>query len=277
MRVQSSRKRLHRLDRFVSLLVRTWNVFHGNTSPPERRGHLEEMVRLATEDRPDVLCLQEVPVWALRRLDDWSGMRSFGAVAARPLLGSAEPGRAITELHHGLFRSAFTGQANAILLRTDLRPLATDSIVLNPRGFRRRVARELGLDARLRLHWAKERRVCHSVRTEALTVATLHCSSLPDWRVPDAELMRAATFADSVAEPRDVLALAGDFNVIREHSKTLEQLSSPEWGFTKPISWIDQVLVRGAPSGPARRWPEERRRRDGKLLSDHAPVEVTIG
>ena len=115
------------------------------------------------------------------------------------------------------------------------------------------------------------------MRTEALTVANLHGSSHPDWRVPDAELMRAAAFADSVAEPDDVLVLAGDFNVIREHSRTLEQLASPEWGFTKPISWIDQVLVRAAPASPARRWPEERRRRHGRPLSDHAPVEVTIG
>jgi len=260
----------------VSLLVRTWNVFHGNAVPPERRAYLEEMVRLATEDRPDVLCLQEVPVWALSRLVEWSGMRSFGAVAARPLLGM-ELGRAITELNHGLFRSAFTGQANAILLQSELRPLATDTIVLNPPGFRRRVARELGLDRRLRLEWAKERRVCQAARTESLTVANLHASSVPDWRIPDAELLRAATFADSVAEPDDVLVLAGDFNVIREHAKTLEQLSSPEWGFTKPISWIDQVLVRSAPAGPAQRWPEERRRLDGTLLSDHAPVEVRIG
>ena len=261
----------------MSLLVRTWNVFHGNASPPERRAYLEDMVQLASEDSPDVLCLQELPVWALRRIGDWSGMRPFGAVAARPLLGSAELGRAITKLNHGLFRSAFTGQANAILLGTELTPFATDSIVLNPRGFRRRVARELGLDRTSKLKWAKERRVCQAVRTEALTVANLHGSSHPDWRVPDAELMRAAAFADSVAEPDDVLVLAGDFNVIREHSRTLEQLASPEWGFTKPISWIDQVLVRSAPASPARRWPEERRRRHGRLLSDHAPVEVTIG
>ncbi len=261
----------------MSLLVRTWNVFHGNTSPPERAGHLEEMVRLASEDRPDVLCLQEVPVWALRRIGEWSGMQAFGAVAARPLLGSAELGRVITELNHGLFRSAFTGQANAILLSRELRPLRSDSIVLNPPGFRRRVARELGLDARLQLKWAKERRVCHAVRTAEVTVANLHGSSVPDWRVPDAELMRAAVFVDGFAEPDDVLVLAGDFNVIREHSVTLEQLASPDWGFTKPISWLDQALVRGAPSGRAQRWPDERRRVPGKLLSDHAPVEASIG
>ena len=261
----------------MALLVRTWNVFHGNADPPERHAFLEEMVRLATADEPDVLCLQELPVWSLSRLEAWSGMRAFGAVAARPLLGSAELGRVITELHHGLFRSAFTGQANAILLGTELWPLATDSIVLNPQSFRRRIARELGLDASLRCRWATERRVCHAVRTGELTVANLHGSSVHDWRIPDAELMRAAVFADSFAERDDVLVLAGDFNVIREHSQTLAQLSGSEWGFTKPISWIDQVLVRGAPSEPAKRWPEERRRLQGKLLSDHAPVEVTIG
>jgi endonuclease/exonuclease/phosphatase family metal-dependent hydrolase len=264
----------------VSLLVRTWNVFHGNANPPERRGFLEEMVRLASSDRPDVLCLQELPVWSLPRLDEWSGMRSFGAVAARPLLGSAELGRVITELDHGLFRSALTGQANAILLGSELRSLATDSIVLNPPGFRRAKARELGLDRRIQLAWAKERRVCHAVRAKvgerSLTVANLHNSSVPDWRVPDAELLRAAVFADSFAEPGDVLVLAGDFNVIREHSQTLELLTGPEWGFSHPISGIDQILVRGPRSGHVKRWPDERRRFEGRLLSDHAPVEVTI-
>jgi endonuclease/exonuclease/phosphatase family metal-dependent hydrolase len=257
----------------MGLLVRTWNLFHGNTSPPERSGHLEQMVRLACEDEPHVLCLQELPVWALARLGDWSGMQVFGAVARRPPLLSAELGHAITRLNYGLFRSAFTGQANAILVRRGLRSLGSDSIVLNPRSFRRRVARELGLDARVELKWG-ERRVCHAVRTEALTVANLHGSSVPDWRVPDAELMRAAVFADTFAQPGDVLVLAGDFNVIRERSSTLTELIG--WGFTKPISWIDQVLVRGARSGHAHRWPDERRRIGGKLLSDHAPVEVTI-
>jgi endonuclease/exonuclease/phosphatase family metal-dependent hydrolase len=248
----------------LALLVRTWNLFHGNANPPERRGFLEQMVRLASADRPDVLCLQELPVWALRRLDGWSGMRSFGAVAARPLLGSAELGRLVTELHHGLFRSALTGQANAILLGSELRPVATDSSVLNPPGFR----------------WTKERRVCHAVRASAgerpLTVANLHASSVPDSRVPDAELLRAAVFADSFAEPGDVLVLAGDFNVIRERSKTLNQLAGPDWGFSRPISGLDQVLVRGARAGNVKRWPDERRRFEGRFLSDHAPVEVTI-
>src|SRR4051812_40346481 len=55
------------------VLVRTWNVFHGNSKPPERRAFLEEMVRLAVADEPDLVCLQEVPAWAVAELDDWSG------------------------------------------------------------------------------------------------------------------------------------------------------------------------------------------------------------
>ena len=260
----------------MALLVRTWNVFHGNASPPGRRAHLEEMVRLASDDQPDVLCLQELPVWALRRLGDWSGMRAFGAVAARPRLRSAELGRTITQRHHGLFRSVVTGQANAILLRPELRALSSGSIVLNPLRVRRLVARELALDRVARLRWANERRVCHAVRTEVLTVANLHISNVRDARIRDAELLRAATFADTFAAPSDVLVLAGDFNVRPWESQVLEQLAGPEWGFSTPIGGIDQILVRGARSGEPKRWPEERRRLDGRLLSDHAPLEVTI-
>jgi endonuclease/exonuclease/phosphatase family metal-dependent hydrolase len=264
----------------LALLVRTWNLFHGNAVPPERRAFLEEMVRLASGDGPDVLCLQELPVWSLSRLESWSGMRAFGAVASRPLLGSARLGGAITELHHGLLRSALTGQANAILLGQALRPVATDSIVLNPRGFRRAQGRALGLDQRARFEWAKERRICHAARTEAgggfLTVANLHVSKLHDERAKDAELLRTATFATAFAEPGDALVLAGDLNVVVGRSEVLGQLAGSESGFSEPIPGLDQVLVSGARASRGERWPEERRRVDGRLLSDHAPVEATI-
>jgi endonuclease/exonuclease/phosphatase family metal-dependent hydrolase len=264
----------------LAFLVRTWNVFHGNAVPPERRAFLEEMVRLATADRPDVLCLQELPVWSLDHLEAWSGMRAFRAVASRPLLGSARLGGAITDLNHGLLRSAFTGQANAILLGPALRPLAADSIVLNPGSFRRAQARPLGLDWQARLAWAKERRVCQAVRTDAggrfITVANLHVSSVRDVRCKDAELLRAATFADAFAEPGDALVLAGDLNVVIGKSRTLEQLAGGEWGFSEPIQGLDQVLVKGAEASRGERWPEERRRLDGRVLSDHAPVEARI-
>src|SRR5919198_5199910 len=102
------------------MLVRSWNLFHGNAFPPERRDYLTEMIRLASSDGPDVLCLQELPVWSLSRLERWSGMNAVADVAARPLL-PAPLAKAVTGLHHGLLRSAVTGQANAILLVPALR------------------------------------------------------------------------------------------------------------------------------------------------------------
>jgi endonuclease/exonuclease/phosphatase family metal-dependent hydrolase len=59
-------------------------------------------------------------------------------------------------------------------------------------------------------------------------------------------------------------------------SKTLEELSGPQWGFSAAIPGLDQVLVRGATASRPEPWPEERRRVGGRLLSDHAPVEVRI-
>jgi endonuclease/exonuclease/phosphatase family metal-dependent hydrolase len=270
----------------VPLLVRTWNVFHGNAVPPERRGFLRHAVELVCADEPDLVCLQEVPTWSLDRLDDWSGMRAFGAVAAPPRLGplpsTPEIGRRISAIHNGLLRSQFSGQANAILAAPALRPLGEqETIVLNERSFRRVQARWLGLDLLTQLAWSKERRVCHAVRLalpdgRRALLANLHATASRDRRVSDAELFRATTFADALAEPDDLCIVAGDFNVTAETSRTLDDLIGPEWGFSAPGPAVDHILVRGAKPEAARVWPPERRRHDGRLLSDHAPVEVTV-
>jgi endonuclease/exonuclease/phosphatase family metal-dependent hydrolase len=259
----------------LPLLVRTWNVFHGNAVPPERRGFLEQMVKLATEDHPDALCLQELPVWSLSRLEGWSGMQAFGAVASRPKVLSAELGKWITDLNHGFFRSAFTGQANAILLAPAFRPVAEDSIVLNPRSFRRAHAKELGLDLRTRVKWALERRVCQAVRAETdgrfVSVANLHASRV-DRRCADVELQRGFDFAESFVQEGDALVFAGDFNIGTGTSETLKHIT----GYSEPIPGIDQVLVKGAEALGTEKWHPERRTVDGRLLSDHAPVETTF-
>ena len=57
-------------------------------------------------------------------------------------------------------------------------------------------------------------------------------------------------------------------------SRTLAGLA--EWGFSEPGPGIDHVLVRGDAPSPLEAWPLERRRHDGRVLSDHAPVELTI-
>jgi endonuclease/exonuclease/phosphatase family metal-dependent hydrolase len=233
----------------VPVLVRSWNLFHGNTLPPGRHSRLEQMVRLATNDRPDVLCLQEVPLWALSQLPGWSGMSVQRVVTRRALLG-ARLGGAITRLNNGLFRSAFAGQANAILLAPGLDSLEH---------------RTLRIDERRR-----EPRFCHAVRLEGLVVANLHATN--DFRRPEvvvAEIARAEAFATDVAGSLPCV-LAGDYNLRAEHLQELARWSAPG-------PRIDHIFVRGLPVSVLDVWPVARRSHDGAVLSDHAPVELTIG
>ena len=226
-------------------LVRTWNLFHGNTVPPERRAYLERMVRLAVADGPTIVCLQEVPAWAIGRLERWSGMTAIGAVAAHPLLGNAELGRLVTDLNHGLLRSAFTGQANAILVDSDLEIVAEAAEQISTNG---------------------ERRVCQAVTVDDLgVVANFHATG---GSPADMQFHRALDFADHVAGDAPLI-LCGDFNLRPPYGLD---------GFSDPLAGsIDQILVRGLPSTPPISWPPERRRVDGRLLSDHAPVDVLVG
>jgi len=212
-------------------------------------------------------------------------MPAVGAVAQRPNVGpfpsTPEIGRVLTELHHGLLRSAFTGQANAILLGVGLRVQEHRHVILNPFRFRRAQARRLELGTVERLAWSKERRVCHAVRVqradETLVIGNLHATGLPDKRVPDAELLRAAVFVDGMAGPDEPVLLCGDFNVNVRDSRTLADLTSAEWGFSGPTpTGIDHILVRGLDASPPVRWPVERRLHEGRLLSDHAPVEREV-
>lgn len=268
----------------MALVLRTWNVFHGNAMPPEREAFLEQMVRLASADDPDVLCLQELPVWALDELARWSGMAAVTAVAARPRLGPlpwpAEAGRAVTDLHHGLLRSAFTGQGNAVLVARRHRVLAEETLVLNPAEFRRAQARSLGLDLVARFAWAKERRVCQAVRVGpaeggTILVGNLHATSYgADERIADAELRRAVAFLEALARDGEPVVLAGDTNVQPGRSATLAELV--ERGFSPLAAGIDQVLVSGLHAGAPQPWPPERRRVDGRLLSDHSPVDLVL-
>src|SRR5439155_8844787 len=250
-------------------------LFHGNTVPPQRQSFLEEMVRLVTADDPDILCLQEVPAWALERF-------TVGAVAARPVPGPVpiprRLGQTLTSVHHGVLRSAFSGQGNAIEIALRLRMIGHRALALNPRRFRDAHARDLGLDAVARLAWAKERRIVQAVRLASVdgrmfVVANLHCTSYPDPRLADAELLRAAWFTTSLARPEDVVVMAGDFNVTAGQSQTLRDLTGPEWGFSAPGPGIDQILERGAGVSPLRVWPAPVRKSHEGLVSDAAPVE----
>ncbi len=98
----------------MRLVIRTWNVFHGRTSPETRRVELARMVRLVTADGPDVVGLQEVPVWGLRKLEGWSGMEVTAAVT-KPALAGPLAGL-LQRLEPRVVRSPLTGQANAVLV-----------------------------------------------------------------------------------------------------------------------------------------------------------------
>jgi endonuclease/exonuclease/phosphatase family metal-dependent hydrolase len=238
----------------LRLLVRSWNLYHGRTHPQTATLHLEQMVRLVSADAPDVVALQEVPMWAVTRLGAWSGMQSSWAMTMPALLGPLA--RRVTDHDPERFRSTLTGQANALLVNPHFEPGRHRRLVLNP-----------GLSRKDWLLRGGQRRVCHTLEVDArgvrLVLANLHASNDPDHVLVKREINRAASLL--AAEERCLLL--GDFNV--------ERYEVP--GFTAPIEGIDQILVRGLEieHGPEP-WLEERRRVDGRVLSDHAPVEAVI-
>jgi endonuclease/exonuclease/phosphatase family metal-dependent hydrolase len=239
------------------------------------------LVRLAASDRPDVLCLQELSVWVLEHLTAWTGMTAVTDVARRPLPLLGRLARTLSELDSRRFRSAVTGQADAVLLTPELTVLEHRRLVLNPFRFRRAQAHALGLPWRARLEWAGERRVCQVLRVRrdegTLVVANMHVTGNVDKRIPDAELLRAAVFADGFALPDEPVLLCCDFNLSLRNSRTLPDLTSSEWGFTGATpTGIDHILVRGLRARPPQIWPVERRTHAGRVLSDHAPVDREV-
>jgi endonuclease/exonuclease/phosphatase (EEP) superfamily protein YafD len=97
-------------------------------------------------------------------------------------------------------------------------------------------------------------------------VANLHATG-GNLRVTLTEIDRAARFVTSLAAADEPVVLAGDFN-------TAPDLSAH--GFDEPGLGIDHILVRGLEAGEQRSWPEDRRRLDGMLFSDHSPVEREV-
>jgi endonuclease/exonuclease/phosphatase (EEP) superfamily protein YafD len=92
-------------------------------------------------------------------------------------------------------------------------------------------------------------------------VGNIHAST----HVAKEQVDRALEWLDELLRHGEPLVLAGDFNA---------SLSLP--GFSAPLGGIDDILVRGIDASPLVIWPVERRRQNGVVLSDHAPVELTV-
>jgi endonuclease/exonuclease/phosphatase family metal-dependent hydrolase len=202
------------------------------------------MIELACQDRPGVICLQELPVWGISRLEEWSAMTAV-SVVARPPRVRGRIGTRVTRMNQGLFRSAFVGQANAVLVTRSLPAEDRGHLRISDSGRERRVVQAVGVAG-------------------SYVIANLHANHGVD--IAPLEIERSRAFAEAAARPDEVIVLAGDFNLL---DVRLE-------GYSVPSASIDHVLVKGGSVSEPVVWPQERRARDGVVLSDHAPVDVTI-
>ena len=152
----------------------------------------------------------------------------------------------VTRMNQGLFRSAFVGQANAVLVTRSFTAEDRGHVRISDPGRERRVVQAVGVAGRY-------------------VIANLHANHGAE--VGELETERSRAFAEAASRPGEVIVLAGDFNL---QDVRLD-------GYSASSTGIDHVLVKGASASPAVVWPRERREVQGVVLSDHPPVDVTIG
>lgn len=260
----------------------SWNLFHGRDHPPEpelltwrsrllrltERGRAHAQVntdlRSAFESvlagaEWDVALLQECPPRWQPGFERECGAESFRSLTSRNWLEKIS--WAIARRWPDLIGSS-EGGSNLILARG-----AAGGIV---------ETREWVMEPA-----TPERRTMAFARLECgLCVTSLHASTSPPQA--ERELLVAAERAVEWAAGSPLI-LGGDFNVRPARSDLYEELKRRFGlrGPTRPNS-IDHLLVRDAEViEAARAWPPEARElaEDGLALrlSDHAPVEITVG
>jgi endonuclease/exonuclease/phosphatase family metal-dependent hydrolase len=260
----------------ASLLVRTWNIAHGRDVPPDadhghlRRKLLGEMAAVMIEDEPDLVLLQEVPVWAADVLRERTGMgvtlaASYGAHipfvhVPLPLAVGAAVGRALPDL----VRTQVEGQAQALLYGPALLLVSARRVQLNERTRLRGEPRIAQL-ARLR----------HRRAGRELVIANVHADP-----GGDEQLEKAGFVLERFARGAPMV-LGGDLNAGTGSAGVRSLVAR---GFVEDSGevGIDHLLVRGFDvEWAATRWLPERRdyRRNGSRpvrLSDHDPVDAVV-
>ncbi len=261
------------------LLIRTWNIAHGRDVPPDRqhshvhRKLLREMAALAVEGSPDLILLQEVPVWAGSLLREATGMGvtlapAYGAHVPflhvpLPLAVGAAVGRALPDL----VRTQVEGQANAVLYGPELLLVSARRVQIN-RQQRFRGEPRIAQLVRLR----------HRRAGRELALANLHAGTSDNQQ----QLERAGWVLEQFARGAPMV-LAGDLNATAR-SPGMRSLRARGW-FEEPERLgmrIDHILVRGMQEEtPPTPWPPERRDLaiEGRLpvrLSDHDPIDSVV-
>jgi endonuclease/exonuclease/phosphatase family metal-dependent hydrolase len=264
----------------VKLQIRTWNIAHGLDVPPMREGyrhlrrkHLGTMAALMIEEGPDIVALQEVPVWAGPLLHQRTGMgvtlaAAYGAHVPfvhvpLPLAVGAAVGRAVP----GVVRTQVEGQANAVLFGPDLLLVSARRTQVNDR---RRLRGEPRIIQLVRLR--------HRRAGRELVVGNVHLDS-GDNR---AQVERAGFLLERFARGAPMILL-GDVNATAR-SAGVRALVARGWieEVADEGPRIDHIFVRGFEiEQPATPWDPRRREitADGQLpirLSDHDPVDAVV-
>jgi endonuclease/exonuclease/phosphatase family metal-dependent hydrolase len=233
----------------ATVLVLSWNLFHGRSLPPTKSSLFDEFAAKLGEWSWDVALLQEVPPWWPPRLAGELGAEQRSALTSRNSLPTLR--QAIAERHPELLRSN-GGGCNAILSRV---PIAEHST--------------------LRLRRWPERRVAQLARLrDGTCVVNVHASTRPARAMQELERLWAHVLDWAGA---DRVILGGDLNV-------RSPAPAPATVVHAAASGVDHVFARGlvpatasdsasgAPSALGR--PSREIVLDGRRveLSDHAPL-----
>jgi endonuclease/exonuclease/phosphatase family metal-dependent hydrolase len=263
----------------VRMHVRAWNIAHGRDIPPDRQhGHvrrklLDEMAEMMVQDSPDLILLQEVPVWAGLLLRERTGMGvtlapAYGAHipflhVPLPLAVGAYVGRQLPDL----VRTQVEGQANAVLYGPALLLVSARRSVIN-QPHRMRGEPRIAQLVRLR----------HRAAGREFALANIHADSGDNRQ----QLERAGFLLERFARGAPML-LGGDLNA-DQRSAGLRSLSARGWFEDSHLlhPGVDHLFVRSmGMDQPPTPWPPDRRDLylDGDLpirLSDHDPVDAVV-